>query len=290
MIMLFDKIIHLPNKFFFPIRNINHEINNLFKKLGFVHELNEPKNIELAIEVNEKLKKLNFDEIINSQLKIKPSSYSVNVLNYLDDQTQKKLTFFFNNEEKIIKISSMLGYKVKFRNLSLLMNFHNENTKKDEGPKMFHRDSDSLHDQVKIFMLINDIDDENGMFFFIPKNIISEEKKLPFEKELKNLSLKDKWRNFDKTVFSLAKKNNVKDPIMKLVGSKGELLYIDTGKVYHKGGYILEKEKFRFLFQAVYTPIWSLSNWNTSKNFLLIFLQNKLTSLRIKFRKTINLK
>jgi hypothetical protein len=74
---------------------------------------------------------------------------------------------------------------------------------------------------------------------------------------------------------------------MKLHGYQGELLYVDTGKVYHKGGYISEKDKMRLLLQAVYTPVLSLSNWNNNKNFILKFIQNKLTSLRIKFRKTI---
>ena len=74
-----------------------------------------------------------------------------------------------------------------------------------------------------------------------------------------------------------------------MFGTSGELLYVDTGKVYHKGGYIKDKDKFRFLIQAVYTPILSLSNWNNLDNALLKFIQNKLTSLRIKLRKEIDL-
>ena len=54
----------------------------------------------------------------------------------------------------------MLGYKTKLRNVSILFNFYNENNNENEGPKMYHRDSDSLHDQVKVFMLANNISDK----------------------------------------------------------------------------------------------------------------------------------
>tara|TARA_B100001142_G_C14198565_1_gene602836 strand:+ start:128 stop:1000 length:873 start_codon:yes stop_codon:yes gene_type:complete len=285
--MIFDKIIHIPNKIFYPIKNIDQEINQTFSKFGFIKDLNEIENKKLANEINDYLKKIDLKKIINSHITKNPQSYSINIFNYLDEEIQNKVLNFFTNIEKIKKINSMLGYEVKFRSIVLMLNFYNKETKENEGPKMFHRDSDSLQDQVKIFMLINNIDDRNGMFYFVPKNIINEDTKLPFEKDLKNLSLEDKWRNHDKTVYLLAKKKKIKDPIMKLHGYQGELLYVDTGKVYHKGGYISEKDKMRLLLQAVYTPVLSLSNWNNNKNFILKFIQNKLTSLRIKFRKTI---
>ena len=101
--------------------------------------------------------------------------------------------------------------------------------------------------------------------------------------------MSNKWRTFDKTIFAYAKKYNIENPIQNLIGVSGELLYLDTGKIYHKGGYINDKDKLRFLIQAVYTPILSLSNWNGFNNSLLKFIQNKLTTLRIRLRKKIDL-
>ena len=285
--MIFDKIIHLPNKIFYPIQDIDKETHQTFSKFGFIRDLNEIENIKLANEINDYLKNIDLKKIINFEISKNPKSYSINIFNYLDEEMQNKVLNFFTNIKKIKKIESMLGYKVKFRKVLLLLNFYNNETLEDEGAKMFHRDSDSLQDQLKIFMLINNIEGRNGMFYFIPKNIINEDFKLPFEKDLKNLSQKDRWRNHDKTIYQLSQKKKIKDPIMKLHGHQGELLYVDTGKVYHKGGYISEKDKMRILCQAVYTPILSLSNWNNNKNFILRFIQNKLISLRIKFRKTI---
>lgn len=287
--MMFDKFIHFPNKLFFPILKKDEEIREKFNKFGFIHEINKVENKYFASEINQAISKLDLIEIINSNLKINPKSYSIDIFDHLNFTTREKILNYFNNQNKIKIVSSMLNYKVKFRKVSLLINFYNELTKKEEGPKMFHRDSDSLQDQVKIFMLINNIDYQNGMFFFIPKNIISEKKRLPYEFELKNLSISDKWRTFDKTIFAYAKKNNIKNPIQNLFGTSGELLYVDTGKIYHKGGYINDKDKYRFLIQAVYTPILSLSNWNGLDNSLLKFIQNKLTTLRIRLRRQIDI-
>ena len=286
---MFDYIIHLPNKIFFPFKNKNNEIYKTFTKFGFIHIEESLENKKFATETYKELKKLNLEEIIKKQLEKNPKSYSVNLIEHLDKRTKDKLILFFNNSNEINKISSMLGYKVKFRGLHALMNFHNDKTKMKEGAKMFHRDSDSLQDQVKVFMLANDIDENNGMFYYVPKNFISEKYKLPYENDLKDKPLKDKWRNHDETIFKIAKKNNFKNPIKKLSGLQGEVLYIDTGKVYHKGGYILEKNKFRFLLQAIYTPKFGLSNWNKSNSKILYFIQNKLKSLQIKLQKTLHL-
>ena len=287
--MIFDKLIHFPNKLFFPILNKDEEIRRKFNKFGFIHEINKVENKNFANEINKIISKLDLSAIINAKLKINPKSYSIDIFDLLDITVRERILNFFNNQKKIKLVSSMLNYKVKFRKVSLLINFCNELTKEEEGPKMFHRDSDSLQDQVKIFMLINNIDNQNGMFYFIPKNIISENKRLPYESKLKNLSINDKWRTFDKSIFMYAKKNNIENPIQNLFGTSGELLYVDTGKIYHKGGYIKDKDKLRFLIQAVYTPILSLSNWNVLDNSLLKFIQNKLTSLRIRLRKQIDL-
>lgn len=287
--MIFDKLIHFPNKLFFPILNKDEEIRQKFNKFGFIHEINKVENKNFANEINKAISKLDLSAIINAKLKINPKSYSIDIFDLLDITVRERILNFFNNQKKIKLVSSMLNYKAKFRKVSLLINFCNELTKEEEGPKMFHRDSDSLQDQVKIFMLINNIDNQNGMFYFIPKNVISEKKRLPYESELKNLSINDKWRTFDKTIFMYAKKNNIKNPIQNLFGTSGELLYVDTGKIYHKGGYINDKDKLRFLIQAVYTPILSLSNWNVLDNSLLKFIQNKLTSLRIRLRKQIDI-
>lgn len=285
--VLFDHLIHLPNRILFPFFSKDKEIYNQFQIDGYTYFENNFDNIEICKEIIHNIDLKKIKDLINLKKKINPKVYSIDIFETLSENFKNKLTLFFNNNSKIQLVSSMLGYKTKFRKVSVLCNFYNENNIEDEGPKMFHRDSDSLQDQVKIFVLVNDISDKCGMFYYIPKNYINEHIKLPFETDRKNMKLRDKWRNYDSTVNKILKKNN--GVIHKLKGKQGEALYIDTGKVYHKGGYVSEKNEYRILIQVVYTPLLSLSNWNGITNKFLIYIQQKLISLRIKLRSTLNI-
>ena len=152
---------------------------------------------------------------------------------------------------------------------------------------MFHRDSDSLQDQIKVFMLLNQISENCGMFYYVPNCFFNENYKLPYEEDRMNMSISEKWRNKDSTLNYFLDIKDDYNPIKKLKGMTGETLYVDTGKVYHKGGFVSEKNKYRILLQAVYTPLFSLSNWNNNDNKILRYIQEKLTSLRIKLKKTV---
>jgi hypothetical protein len=285
--MFFDKLIHLPTKIFFPFHNKDKETYQNFQNSGYLHIVSDKNNVQFASDLYNNLLNINFKKIIEEKTLNNENVYTVNIYEYLDHDTKDKINNFFNNKEKIFTVSSMLGFKAKLRKVHVLINFFNKKTNQDEGPKMYHRDSDSLNDQVKIFFLLNDLKNDNGMFYFVPKNYIDENTKLPFENDRKDMQLWNKWRNYDKTVLKYAKYNEDDFPIKKLKGKKGEMLYIDTGKVYHKGGYINEENTTRFLLQAVYTPVLSLSNWNNNSNKLMKFVQNKLTTLRIKLRRTL---
>ena len=81
--------------------------------------------------------------------KINPKVYSINIFENLEKELKEKIINFSIIQIKLT--SSMLGYRTKFRNVALNINFCNKNNKQDEGAKMFHRDSDSLQDQIKIF-------------------------------------------------------------------------------------------------------------------------------------------
>ena len=284
---IFDHIIHLPNKIFSPFLIRNEKIYNNFQQNGYHHVHGDTENIKLSkfIEKNIDLKKLN--NLIALKKKENQKIYSININEILNEKIINTLNNFFNNDEKINLTSTMLGYKTKLRNISVLVNFFNKNTKQNEGAKMFHRDSDSLQDQIKIFMLVNDISDNCGMFYFVPTRYLNEDYKLPFEKDRMQLSLRDKWRNKDETLnsFLIDKYKSSDGKIKKLRGVQGETLYVDTGKVYHKGGFVSNELNYRILIQVVYTPLFSLSNWNNN-NKILKYIQYKLTALRIKLRKS----
>jgi len=283
---IYDYIIHLPNKIFYPFLVKDKKIYKNFQKNGYHHFHDDADNIKLCryVEENIDIKKVN--ELINLNKNKNPKVYSINISKILDQEVRITLNNFFNNSDKMNLTSSMLGYKTKFRKVSVLVNFFNANTKQNEGAKMFHRDSDSLQDQVKIFMLVNNISNNCGMFYFVPNCYLSKDYKLPYEKDRINMTLSDRWRNKDSTLNNFLDIKNNDNQIKKLKGTQGEALFIDTGKVYHKGGFVSEKNNYRILIQSVYTPMFSLSNWNNNNNKILRYIQQKLTTLRIKLRKT----
>jgi len=284
---IYDYIIHLPNKIFYPFLVKDKEIYKNFQKNGYHHFHDDENNIKLCryVEENIDIKKLN--ELINLSKNKNPKDYSIDISKILDQKVRLTLNNFFNNSDKIKLTSSMLGYKTKFRHVGVYVNFFNENTKQNEGAKMFHRDSDSLQDQIKLFMLVNNISDNCGMFYFVPNCYLSKDYKLPYEKDRINMVQSDRWRNKDSTLNNFLDIKNNDNKIKKLKGKQGETLFIDTGKLYHKGGFVAEKNNYRLLINSVYTPIFSLSNFNNNNNKILRYIQNKLTTLRIKFRKTI---
>ena len=286
---IFDYIIHLPNKIFYPFLTKDKNIYQNFQKNGYYYYQDDADNIKFSRFVEEHINVKKVNELINLKKSENPKVYSVNIYKILDKEVRIRLNNFFNNSDKINLTSSMLGYKTKFRKVSVLVNFFNDNTKQNEGAKMFHRDSDSLHDQIKIFMLVNHISENCGMFYFVPNCYLNEHYKLPYEKDRINMALADKWRNKDSTLnnFLNIKNKNNNNQIKKLKGKQGETLFIDTGKVYHKGGFVSDKKNYRILIQAVYTPSFSLSNWNNNNNKILRYIQHKLTTLRIKLRKTL---
>ena len=284
-----DYIIHLPNKIFYPFLTKDKNIYQNFQKNGYYYYQDDADNIKFSRFVEEHINVKKVNELINLKKSENPKVYSVNIYKILDKEVRIRLNNFFNNSDKINLTSSMLGYKTKFRKVSVLVNFFNDNTKQNEGAKMFHRDSDSLHDQIKIFMLVNHISENCGMFYFVPNCYLNEHYKLPYEKDRINMALADKWRNKDSTLnnFLNIKNKNNNNQIKKLKGKQGETLFIDTGKVYHKGGFVSDKKNYRILIQAVYTPIFSLSSWNNNNNKILRYIQQKLITLRIKLRKTL---
>ena len=117
-------------------------------------------------------------------------------------------------------------------------NFYNDKTVEKEGSKMWHRDSDSLSDQLKIFIPLTSISFENGMFYFISNEDVTCYQKFKLDKKKidnKNIHVWNKFRIEDKKII-----NYLKDEkrIMYFLANLGDILYIDTSRVYHKGGYI----------------------------------------------------
>jgi hypothetical protein len=280
---IFNRLVHLPNKIFSPIKIKNFELRERFEKDGFIHYGNNPSYEKLIKKINIEVEKIDLDKIAKNAIEKNSKSYSIDIISYLNDNTKKDIDDYFSNYE-LEKAETLLGYKLVMRRMILLYNFFNPNSFQDEGPKMYHRDSDTLQNQLKIFVLLNDIDDENGMFYFVSKQNIKPNLSITPSYHREKMDVNNKWRIDDKFIKIVSNNN-----INHLNGKSGEVLYIDTGNCYHKGGFIKQKNKFRLMLISNYTPKFSLSNWNEHKSKILLFFQRKLTALKYKLTKKINL-
>lgn len=285
---LFNFILHLPNKIFYPLKNLDKNTFNNFQHKGYLYtNFNNEKN-DLFDEINSYIaQNLNLEKIRKNSLEENSRNYSIDILDLLGEDLKIKIEEYFNHPYLIKKTSSLLGCSVQFRKVLLLYNFYNPNTIKDEGPKLFHRDSDSLQDQIKLFVLLNNIDKDNGMFYFVPKFLIKNYLRFKLLKPQKNMSIFNKWRIPDHQINLYLKNSKILQKIKSFKGYNKEGLFIDTSVVYHKGGYIKDPNKYRILLQSVYTPRLSLSHWNNNHSKIRTYFLTKLTSLKNKLRKEI---
>ncbi len=285
---LFNFILHLPNRIFYPLKNLDHNIFKHFQHKGYLYTNFKHEKVDLLDEINFYINKnLNLEKIRKKSLEENNKIYSIDIIDLIDKDLKLKIEKYFSNPNFIKKTSSCLGYSVKFRKVLLFFNFYNPNTIKDEGPKLFHRDSDSLQDQIKLFVLLNNINQDNGMFYFVPKFLIKDHLRFELLESQKNMSIFNKWRIPDDQLNIYLKNSKIMKKIKSFKGYNKEGLFIDTSVVYHKGGYVKEPNKYRILLQSVYTPKLSLSYWNNNHSKITTYFQTKLTSFKNKLRKEI---
>tara|TARA_Y100000591_G_scaffold330029_1_gene359924 strand:+ start:608 stop:1480 length:873 start_codon:yes stop_codon:yes gene_type:complete len=285
---LFNYILHLPNKIIYPLNNLDKKIFKNFQHKGYLYKNFNDEKKDLFNEINLYIEQnLNLEKIREKSLSDNNKNYTTDIIDLLDNDLKFKIEKYLSAPDIIKKVSSCLGYSVKFRGVMLFYNFHNPNTIKDEGPKLYHRDSDSLHDQVKLFILLNDINQNNGMFYFVPKFLIKDDLRFKLLDKQKNMSIFNKWRIFDDQLNLYLKNTKIMQKIKRFKGNAKEGLFIDTSVVYHKGGHIRDPDKYRILLQGIYTPKLSLSHWNDNNSKIITYFQTKLTSFKNKLRKQI---
>lgn len=283
----YNNLLHVPNKIIHPLSS-EIQIDKEFKKKGYklskiddVHKSflrNLFNNLQKDIDLN-----ILREEIIEKNTK----NFNCNIVDLIRSEDRENLEKYYTSKNQIDVASSLIGTKCKLRNILINYNFYNQKTTEQEGSKMWHRDSDSLSDQLKIFIPLNTVSFENGMFYFISNEDVSYYKKFKLDKKKinnKNISTWNKFRTEDEKIINYLKD---KSKIKFFSGNLGDALYIDTSRVYHKGGYIRRENSSRLMLQITYTPILSFTSWNIKQNKFSNFLQKKLTNLKIKLQQDI---
>lgn len=285
--LIFFKIIYFTFRFAILIPSRLHYF--IFKKINVIHKDKDylrfdSKDFSNDLEkyINVKCKKV-IQYKINNYVKKKKDDYFFDINDLLKkDYTMKINNFLSSNYVENI-ISNNFGFSVQFSHFYLRINFYNPNAPKHEGPKMWHRDNDSLFGQFKLFMVINDLKKKDfGGFFYFLKNT-----QVPaFVKPKVNYSNKDFLYSQDvnSRVYDddMKKLYNKKD-LQKFGVNKGESLVLDTNETYHKGGYIKNKKGYRIMITAYYRPLYlDFSIVNRKYNSILMY--RILTKILIAFK------
>jgi hypothetical protein len=262
---LFPSIIHY---YFFGNKLNKHLYHNKDLRLNYS---NFAKEINIYIENN--FKDIIYKNISNNILN-KKKNYYFDLLNYLpDDYIYNKIYNFLDSQEIKKNISDNFNYSVRFTKFQLFVNFHNPLCVENEDSKLLHRDSDSLCGQLKLFMVLNDLSNEDfgGLFYYIPEVKIPKYVKISEEKNGRVMNSLNYYTNKD---------------FIKFGNNQGEILVLNTNDTYHKGGYINKENCCRLMIVAIYSPKFlsiSILENAFKNNFLyriltkfLIFFKNKV--------------
>lgn len=143
---------------------------------------------------------------------------------------------FAKNKSIVSKITDYFGFKPEVSHISCWVD--EPSNHKESVTQLFHRDPDDLK-VIKLFLYLNDVDNDNGPFTYVEKSHLS-----PWK--IANLS----GRANDEEVIRIYPKNN----IIKFTEPKHTIILADT-KGYHKGT-ILKNNK-RVLLNVVYVSKFS---------------------------------
>jgi len=223
-------------------------------------------------------------------LKIEEKQYSFSIINNFSKNLLKNIEEILKNKDLLKKISNCFGYKLKFRSFNIKYNIFNSVSPEEYKAKMWHRDNDSLFGQIKFFLIINNLNDEDGGFFyFIPQKYLPSYYKLYSDYMMDGDKFelddqKSRIKNLD-----ILEKYNLDQRIVKYGDNKKALL-VDANETYHKGGYIKKKNSFRILLEVIYDPsILSLTNYSPYYNSSFIYRNLKIFLTGLKNRLRINI-
>ena len=273
MLLLLKKIIYLlvyylcllPNFIFFYRKTSSNsqKLNNKnLKEKGFFllnyEFLKNEKELILSI-----VNKLDINTIINNKdinIELKGAgNYVIDLLKSnhlsLNEKNQIKNSIL-TNKKLADEISATLGFKSFPTSFNLMINHFNKQSIEFEGPKQWHRDNSAAAGQVKIFFILNLIQNETGgHFYYLPLSAIESHKKFFLKRDYDNqiklwnrFRYKDdeiqKYKDFRKDIQIYPSSNN----------NLADILVINTNDCYHKGGHIKKEGCYRLLLHIVFDP------------------------------------
>lgn len=100
---------------------------------------------------------LKINEIKDKKLKENIKNYHFNITSFFQKKTLDEIENQLKNKNLLSNISNHFGFKIKFSQFMIRYNYYNPLSPEQFGPKMWHRDNDSLFNQLKFFLVINEL-------------------------------------------------------------------------------------------------------------------------------------
>lgn len=173
------------------------------------------------------------------------------IFKFIDNLSQNILSknhplIEFGTSEKILNIIN--GYfklQSKLQGTEIWHTFYSNKKNQLMNAQRWHRDRCDLN-IIKIYLYLNDVDEENGAMDFIPNSLRNKKYQNLSKFSFGNI---EPWKVYpnDDRINNLDKKE-----IIKFIGKKGTIVFVNTVGL-HRGGRALKKERL-FCMWSYVTP------------------------------------
>jgi hypothetical protein len=188
------------------------------------------------------------EDLISSEIeKMKSSDKATNFTTdlsaHLDTETKLEIVKFALDDKNIEAVCGYLKFVPRLATIKVLLNRPTDSGAL--GSQRWHRDWFS-HKGMNIFIALTDVDEETGIYSAIGLDVVSRYAEIPVYNNDPNVDLYDRDRVSDTSMLEFVPD----EAIECLKGSPGTTALVDSGWVYHKGGYL--KKGYRLMLEVSY--------------------------------------
>jgi len=243
---------------------------------------NDQDNINLAKElsniIDNKFQKKYIEVFNNNKTKYKNNEfedYRIDLFKFLPDETKHKIINFALSKKNVSTAAKYLKVFPIIGKIYLFLNFPVPE-KKERGAMLWHKD-DFGYKSLDLFMAIEDIDDENGPFFFVNKK-----EPLGVFFKLKNILENATPGQRNKVELNKFSEKFSKDKISCFKAEQGDAIFVDSFTTYHRGGFC--RSKNRLMLRICYQTPDSIDVQSKIHNDGFYFFSNiKKNNIKDKF-------
>ena len=171
------------------------------------------------------------------------ASFSTDIVKLLDEDTKLEILRFALDDKNISMACGYLRFVPKLTTISILLN--RSSKENPVGSQRWHRDWFN-HKGVNIFTAITEINEDRGMYSAVGLDAIPRYSEIPVYNPTSDVHIYDR----DRVPDDLMRQYVTNDNVQNLKGPPGTTALVDSGWVYHKGGFL--KDGYRIMIEISY--------------------------------------